>query len=145
MGRSDLYEALSQDFSDRLCNHKLADDQSMVLSYFAMELPEMVNNRGLDCFFGRAGQKEDATLWYMMDAWRGSGNDRPESLTALAANAKDNRTLWRLLPPEQAAEARASAGQGQGQGQVNSLVGAVVNAPVTAPPQAAAGPSPSPN
>lgn len=108
-GRSDLYEAMSEDLSDRLCSGPMADDKIILMSYLAMELPEMVGSRGLDCYFGRAKGKENAALWNMIDAWRTSGSEKPKALSLLEATSTDERTLRRLASPEEAAAARAAA------------------------------------
>jgi hypothetical protein len=115
VGRSDLFETMSQDFKDRLCKDAMSDDKTILLSYLAMELPETVNNEGLDCLFGRSKGKENATLWNMMDAWRASGGEKPGALAAIEATATDERTLLRLKSPEEEASARNSAtDQGHG-------------------------------
>jgi hypothetical protein len=112
MGRSDLYQALTQDFNDRLCNQTMPEDKTILLSYFATELPEIVDNKGLECFFGRAKGKEDASLWYMMDAWRNTGGEKPTALAAIEATATDQRTIRRFMSPEQEEAARSAEATG---------------------------------
>ena len=141
MGRSDLYQALSQDFNDRLCNQTMPDDQTILLSYFALELPEIVDNKGLECFFGRAKGKEDVPLWYMMDAWRNSGGEKPAALAAIEATATDQRTIQRFMSPEQEEAARSAEATGAPATASNPLP-----TPTPTPfPQLAPGPAPSPN
>jgi hypothetical protein len=125
MGRSDLYRALSQDFDDRLCKETMPDDKIILLAYFAMELPEVVDNRGLECFFSRAKGKENVALWYMMDAWRQSGRDKTAALAAIEATATDPRTVRRFMSPEQQEAAFNAAANGEATASFGAAITAI--------------------
>jgi hypothetical protein len=106
--RPDLLKALAEDFNERLCQDGgMSDDKTILLSYLATHLPEMVDNRGLDCFFTRANGKEDASLWHMLDAWRGTGLPKTAALARVQASASDQRTIRRFMTPEEESAAVA--------------------------------------
>lgn len=106
--RPDLFKALAEDFNDRLCKEEMSDDRTILLSYFAADLPEMVDTRGLDCFFSRAKGKEDVPLWSMLDAWRASGLEKTAALAQVQDTASDQRTIRRFMTPEDQQAARSA-------------------------------------
>ena len=101
--------AFSDQFTTRLCGRaSLAAEQIISLAQVGLALPDVPTYEGYDCFFSRHG-KEDAPLWFMLDAWQESGLDKPPALAGLAAVAKDSRTTRRFLSKDEAVARRIPA------------------------------------
>jgi hypothetical protein len=101
VGDARLESALAQEFQRHLCEQNPTREQAILLAYVAQGVPEIATPRALDCFFGRSAGTEDAALWYMMDAWRLSGQPRTPALEILAHTARDQRTKRRFMSREQ--------------------------------------------
>jgi hypothetical protein len=103
---------LARLFTDSLCEGPVPDDKAMLLSHMAQMLPAMATNQGFQCFFAQAPEKETPAVWYMIDAWRESGQDKPPALGAIERTARDDRTRMRFLTREQlAAKTGLSSGR----------------------------------
>jgi hypothetical protein len=92
--------ALAEEFTARLCDDTLRDDELITMANLALELPDIASSRGFDCLFDRRGKQEDAVLWAMLDAWRHSGQEKTAAIAAIERTATDARTQRRLLPRE---------------------------------------------
>jgi hypothetical protein len=99
--------AVSDELNSQLCSRDANDDQTLVLAILAFEMPDLTTRQGFQCFFSRAKGKEDTVLWYMLDAFNNSTDERPEFITSLEKTAKDPRTLERLKPREERERAHA--------------------------------------
>jgi hypothetical protein len=92
--------AMSEELNNKLCDETIDEEKTVSLAIMAFEMPELSSPRGFQCFFSRARKKEDVVLWYMLDAFNNSGQDKPAALLELAKTAKDPRTMERLMSPE---------------------------------------------
>jgi hypothetical protein len=100
---------LSREIGRQLCDsHQPGDARLITLAYLTSSLPAAASAEGFDCFFSHP-RSENAPLWYMIDAWRSSGQEKPPGLVALGKAAKDDRTLRRLLPQSERIAARLGA------------------------------------
>jgi hypothetical protein len=99
--------ALAEQFTERLCTGTLGDAQVITLAYLGAELPDVTTARGFDCAFAARGQREDAPLWYMLDAWRRSGQEKSPTLARIERSATDERTQRRFLSPADQAALRS--------------------------------------
>jgi hypothetical protein len=106
-----LTEALAEELRSRLCQQRPSADEAILLAYLGSEMPEATSVEAFDCFFASAGAREDAPLWYMLDAWRDSGQGAPPALAQIRARAVDPRTLRRLQPGSDAARRALSSTQ----------------------------------
>lgn len=95
-----MFEAMAGEFTRRLCDQELGEDQTITMAYLGQSMPEAVTGRGLECFFSGAAGREDIRLWTMLDAWRQSGQERTPAIAALEKSARDPRTRRRFLPIE---------------------------------------------
>jgi hypothetical protein len=93
--------ALGDELNDRLCSGTLKDDELITLAYLGIELPDITAPRGFDCVFAQRGKQEDAVLWYMLDAWRQSGQDKTAAIALVERLATDERTRRRFLSREE--------------------------------------------
>src|SRR4051812_10234417 len=80
---------LAEEFTERLCNQSLSDDQLITMASLGNELPDIVSTKGLDCVFARRGQKEDPVLWSMLDTWRHTGQEKTAAVSQIERLATD--------------------------------------------------------
>jgi len=99
--------AFTDEFTERLCRGSLKDDELITMAYLGLEMPEITGPRAFDCVFSRRGNQEDAVLWYMLDAWRHSGQERSTAIAQIQRTATDPRTQRRFLTREQELSMRA--------------------------------------
>jgi hypothetical protein len=92
---------LAEEFTERLCNQTLKDDQLMLMASLGREAPDIVSTKGLDCVFARRGSKEDVVLWSMLDTWRRSGQEKTAAINEIERRATDERTKQRFLSNEE--------------------------------------------
>jgi hypothetical protein len=92
--------ALAEEFTTRLCEGALADDELITMANLGLELPDITSPRAFDCVFARRGAREDVVLWSMLDAWRHSGQDRTAAVADVERSATDPRTQRRFLSQE---------------------------------------------
>jgi hypothetical protein len=106
----EIREALSQEYTARLCQHKgnLLDEQVLALANLGQAFPQITSASGFDCFFSRNVGQETLPVWAMLDAWRHSGHEKNAAIRQLEASARDVRTRQRFL--SHADELRARAG-----------------------------------
>jgi hypothetical protein len=95
----DLMLVMADEIRRRVCHDHPREDDAILLAYLIAEMPEAASTETFECFLSDEGVKEDAALWYMLDAWRGSGQTEPPALARLRERATDPRTLRRLRPP----------------------------------------------
>jgi hypothetical protein len=98
--------ALADEFTERLCGGTLDDAELITMAYLGLEIPDITSPRAFDCVFSRRGSQEDVVLWYMLDAWRHSGQDKSAAIAQIERTAVDPRTQRRLLSREAAASLR---------------------------------------
>jgi hypothetical protein len=98
--------ALADEFTERLCGRALDDAELITMAYLGLEIPDITSPRAFDCVFSRRGGQEDVVLWYMLDAWRHSGQDKSAAIAQIERTAVDPRTQRRLLSREAAASLR---------------------------------------
>jgi hypothetical protein len=98
--------AFVQEFTERLCRGGLGDDQLVAMAYLGMELPGLTELRAYECVFSQRKQ-EDVVTWYMLDAWRQSGQDKSPAIAELQRTATDPRTRRRFLTRDEELQVRA--------------------------------------
>jgi len=99
--------AFTDEFTERLCRGSLADDELIAMAYLGQEMPEITGPRAFDCVFSRRGKQEDVVLWYMLDAWRLSGQEKSAAIAQIQRTATDPRTLRRFMSREEEMAMRA--------------------------------------
>jgi hypothetical protein len=102
----ELIDELRGLIRSKLCSGEPPAEELILTAYLLQRLPESISQDGLDCFFDQHS-KEDAPLWYMLDAWRLAGMPATPAITALPARASDPRTLRRFESPEESSRNRA--------------------------------------
>jgi hypothetical protein len=107
----DIIGELAAGIEGRLCAAEASAVESIVMSRVLATRPDLANAKGLDCVFSRHEEQEDIVLWSALDAWQRAKLPVSESLAAIKSNARDSRTLRRLVPlDQQRAERHAQHG-----------------------------------
>jgi hypothetical protein len=109
----EMQRALAEEYTARLCEGRdgLAEEQVLALATLGQAFPQITTAKAFDCFFSRNEGQENLPVWAMLDAWRHSGHEKNRALRELEASARDQRTKFRFLSPEEEIRMRAGSDQ----------------------------------
>jgi hypothetical protein len=95
----DLIEDLAQRIGRTMCDSKAKDNQLISLARMIQIMPELADEKGLDCIFTNHN-KEEIVLWSMLDAWNKTEIPKSAALSQIEQTATDERTRARFLDQE---------------------------------------------